>query len=72
MMTDTDHNFTRISSELGQIEDYVRKIEPKAKMLDLLKEADNILFAKLSMKVLEHPEGYEETCLCQLCLGCAD
>jgi hypothetical protein len=67
MAKETDHNFNRIDSELRQIEEYIVTIGPKAKMLDLLIAADEQAFIELTIKIDEHPDGYDGPCLCALC-----
>jgi hypothetical protein len=72
MATEKDDSFNRIDSELRQTEDYIVTIEPKAKILDLLIAADEQAFIELTIKIDEHPDGYDGPCLCALCRSYAD
>ncbi len=56
-----------------ELERKLEAIEPKAKMLDMMTEPEHIdSFLEATTGIEEHPDGYDEACMCQLCCSYAD
>jgi hypothetical protein len=56
-----------------ELHDALLKAAPKAKMLDLLIKPENIDgFLEATRTIVEHPDGYDDACMCQLCCSYGD